>query len=175
MRARAPRRAAHRAGLARLALAACGLLAAAACGAFGPPRALQPPQLAFGDLTIDSADLREVRFTVRIDTRNPNPIDLPLSDLRFGLTVLGQPVARGAATEPRFTLPALGSREVPVSMTVATADLRSVLARMSRGPLPEVVWELKGSARWGTTPVAIPFERSGDAASLARLRERLGR
>jgi hypothetical protein len=87
--------------------------------------------------------------------------------------VLGQPRALGTVAAPRFTRPANGERDLPVALDVATADLRSVLVRLLAGPMPETVWELKGTANWGASPLPIPFQRRGDASSLRRLRELL--
>jgi LEA14-like dessication related protein len=162
-----PRRAA-----AALVAAVAG---AAACGGLLPPPGLEPPTVAFNDLGIDSVSLDRVRFTVRVAARNPNPIDLPLSDVRVGLSLFGQHVAHGAVPEPRFTLPAGGTLELPVAFTVATADLRAMLVRLARGPSSDPVWEVRGSVRWGMSPLAIPFQRRGDSESLRSLRERLGR
>jgi LEA14-like dessication related protein len=114
-----------------------------------------------------------VRFTVRIATHNPNPIDVPLSNVYFDLSILGQQLALGKIAEQRFTLPAGGQKELPVAFDVATADLRAVLMRMLSGPLPETVWEVKGTANWGSSPLPLPFSRKGDASSLRRLRDLL--
>jgi hypothetical protein len=140
----------RRLGIAALAGTLVGL-AGVACGSLLPPADLKPPSIAFSELAIDSIGSERVRFTVRISTRNPNPVDLPLSNVYFDLAVLG----------------------LPVALDVATADLRSVLVRLLAGPMPETVWELKGTANWGASPLPIPFQRRGDASSLRRLRELL--
>lgn len=147
--------------------------AGAACGALVPPADLKPPSVSFTDLAIDAVSTERVRFTVRIATRNPNPIDLPLSNVYFDLAILGRPLALGRIAEQRFTLPANGDRELPVSFDVATADLRAVLARLLTAPVPDTVWELKGTANWGASPLPLPFSRRGDASSLRRLLEGL--
>jgi LEA14-like dessication related protein len=162
----------RRLGIAALAGTLVGL-AGVACGSLLPPADLKPPSIAFSELAIDSIGSERVRFTVRISTRNPNPVDLPLSNVYFDLAVLGQPLALGKVAEQRFTLPANGERDLPVALDVATADLRSVLVRLLAGPTPETVWELKGTANWGASPLPIPFQRRGDASNLRRLRELL--
>jgi LEA14-like dessication related protein len=159
-------------------VAVAGALAAlggAACGSLLPPADLKPPSVAFSDLSIDAVNAERVRFTVRIATQNPNPVDLPLSNVYFDLAILGQPLALGRIAEQRFVLPANGARTLPVSFDLATADLRAVLARMLSGaPMPETVWELKGTANWGVSPLPLPFSKRGDARSLGRLRELFG-
>jgi hypothetical protein len=149
------------------------MLGTTACGSLLPPADLRPPTVAFSDLSIDSVSAERVRFTVRVATQNPNTIDIPLSNLYFDLSILGRPLALGKVAEQRFVLPAGGQKDLPLSFDVATADLRAVLARMVSGPMPETVWELKGTVNWGASPLPLPFSRRGDASSLRRLRELL--
>jgi len=156
------------AGLLAVGLAGLGT---AACGSLLPPADLKPPAVAFSDLSIDAVSAERVRFTVRVETQNPNPIDIPLSNLYFDLAILGQQLALGKVAEQRFVLPAGGAKTLPLAFDVATADLRSVLARLVAGPLPQTVWELKGTVNWGASPLPLPFSRRGDASSLRRLRE----
>ncbi len=154
-------------------LLAAGLagLGTTACGSLLPPADLKPPTVAFSDLGIDSVSAERVRFTVRVATQNPNTIDIPLSNLYFDLSILGRRLALGKVAEQRFVLPAGGEKELPLAFDVATADLRAVIARLIAGPLPETVWELKGTVNWGISPLPLPFSRRGDANSLRRLRE----
>ena len=49
----------------------------------------------------------------------------------------------------------------------------AVAESLLAGPLPETVWELKGTVNWGVSPLPLPFSRRGDASSLRRLRELL--
>jgi LEA14-like dessication related protein len=156
-------------------VSAIGALASlSACGVFPPPN-LEPPKVAFAGLSIDEIGAQRVRFTVRIEAHNPNPVDIPLTDVRFALAVFGEPLANGVVAERRVILPAKGSREVPIQFDVATADVGAVLRRAAAGPWPDGVWELKGSAQWGDTGLAIPFQRRGDSESLRRLRDLLRR
>jgi LEA14-like dessication related protein len=159
---------------ALVALLASGFCASA-CGQLLPPRDLVPPTLQFEDVAIDSISLERVRFLFRIATRNPNAVDLPLSNVYFELALLGKPVAQGMVPEQRFVLPAQGTRSVPVSLSVAAADMRELMATVLRGELDDAAWSLKGTANWGASPLPIPFEKRGDARSLKKLRELLGR
>lgn len=152
-----------------------GGFAASACGQLLPPRDLVPPALQFEDVTIDSISLERVRFLFRIATRNPNAVDLPLSNVYFELALLGKPVAQGMVPEQRFVLPAQGTRSVPVSLSVAASDMRELMATVLRGEVDDAAWSLKGTANWGASPLPIPFEKRGDARSLTKLRELLGR
>jgi LEA14-like dessication related protein len=171
--ARAAVAAARRAVRASAALCVA-LAATAGCGLLPPPD-LKPPTVTLSDLSVTEVNLQRVRMSVRLAAHNPNSIDIPLTDIRFELSLFGQPFARGTVPEQRVTLPALASREVPVEFVVAASDLGALLRRLSAGPWPDGVWELKGSARWGASPLPIAFEKRGDSGSLRRLKELLGR
>lgn len=159
----------------RTSAALCVALAVAAgCGLLPPPDS-KPPTVTLSDLSVTEVNLQRVRMTVRLEAHNPNSIDIPLSDVRFELALFGQPFTRGTVPEQRVTLPASASREVPVEFVVAASDLGALLRRLSAGPWPDAVWELKGSARWGASPLPIAFEKRGDSGSLRRLKELLGR
>jgi LEA14-like dessication related protein len=162
------------AGLAAAVLA----LGATACSAMVPPFDLKPPTVRVSDVAIDSVSLQGVRFTLKLATHNPNAVDIPLSNVRFDLALFGQPAAQGSVPEQRFTLPARGERVVPVAFDVASADVHAMLRRLATGPAPEAIWEVKGSAHWGSSPFPLSFDRRGDLADLdglRRLRELLGR
>lgn len=153
---------------------AAGSLSVTACGML-PPLDLKPPTVKFSGFAVTDVGFERTRFTVRIAAQNPNRVDIPLANVRFGLSVFGQPLAAGTVPDQRLTLPAGGSTEVPIEFTVATADIGALLRKVATGPWPDAVWELKGSAHWGDSPFAIPFERRGDSDSLRRLRELLTR
>jgi LEA14-like dessication related protein len=155
--------------VAAAAIAGATALWTSACGALLPPLDLKPPTVAFKDFGIDSVSAERVRFTLRVATSNPNAIDLPLSNLYFDLALFGQQVAMGRVPEQRFTLPANGDRDVPIAFDVATADLRAMLVRIATSSAGDAVWQIKGTANWGNSPLPIPFERRGDASILRRL------
>jgi LEA14-like dessication related protein len=161
------------------AFAAAALaLGATACSAMMPPLDLRPPTVRVSDVAIDSLSLQGVRFTLKLATHNPNAVDIPLSNLRFDLALFGQQAAHGSVPEQRFTLPARGDRVVPVVFDVASSDVNAMLRRLASSPAPEAIWEVRGSAHWGSSPFPISFDRRGDLADLEglrRLRELLGR
>jgi len=154
-------------------LAAAGLaLAAAACGLV-PPIGLQAPKVTVADLSIRSLGLKEIRFALLLDARNPNDVDVPLSNLRFDLDLLGRPFASGAALEPTVTLAAGATRSVPIEFAVPTSRLLEVLREVRGSERAPLDYRLHGSANWGKSPFSIPFERRGELETLRKLRELL--
>ena len=119
------------------------------------------PDISVAGVALESMSADGLAVIVRLLARNPNGIDLPLTDLNFDLALLGQHVGRGMSAEPSFTLPAHGDREVPIRLTVARADLRALAGRLLSTPTGDASWEVKGSVKWGKVPVALPFEKRG--------------
>jgi len=152
-------------------LAAAGLpLAAAACGVL-PPIGLQRPKVTVADLSIRSLGLKEIRFALLLDAHNPNGVDVPLSNLRFDLELLGRPFASGAALEPTVTLAAGATRSVPIEFAVPTSRLVELLRELRLPERAPLDYRLHGSANWGRSPFTIPFERRGEFETLQKLRE----
>ena len=81
-------------------------------------------------------------------------------------------MAQGKVTESRLVLPARSELTVPVGLTVPMADLRRAVLRAARGDSADApLWEIKGSAQWGLSPIEIPFAKRGDASTLEGLWE----
>ncbi len=152
----------------RLSLAAAALPALAACSAFPPPD-LKTPKLAFGSLSVPRIGLSEVDFLLTVVADNPNDLEVPLSNIRFDLDLFGQAFASGGTREPRLTLPRLGSREVPIEFTVPTSRLVDLISRVRADGAGRFEYRLRGSANWGSSPFAIPFEKTGDLDALRQL------
>jgi len=132
-----------------------------ACNQVLPPSNLKAPSLSVTGVGVESVTRDSLKLRVRLTARNPNTIDMPLSNLQFEVSLMGQRLVHGAVAEQTFTLPAQGEQEVPVVLAFAGADVRDLLIRLMTRSLTEVPWELKGSARWGISPIPLPFEKRG--------------
>lgn len=145
-------------------------LAAASCGAI-PPSDLQSPTLGFNDFTLTDLGLEQISFLLTVDAANPNDVDVPLSNLTFTLDLFERPVAQGRARERSFVLPKNGSRTVPIEFQVPTFKLLDAMRRANFADLGTIGYRLKGSARYGSGPFSIPFERTGNLKGLQKLLE----
>lgn len=153
-------------------LAGLAALAAGACGAL-PPLNLKSPTLSFRDLQVRDVGLETVRFDLIVDAHNPNEVDVPITGLNVGLDVLGTELARGAAAEQRLVLPKGATRTVPLAFSARTADLLAVLRRLPGSLSGGLSYRLRGSASWGESGLAIPFERQGSLDPMRSLRRLL--
>jgi LEA14-like dessication related protein len=154
-------------------IAAAGAVALlAGCNAL-PPADLKPPRLAFSDFRVDEMGLSEIRFLLAVDTENPNEVEIPLRNVDFALEVLGRPFADGTVLDRAVTLPALGTRTIPVQFTVPTSRLLSLLRSLRSAEPAQWSYRLTGSATWGWSGLPLRFERRGDLEVLREIDELL--
>lgn len=142
----------------------------AACNAL-PPADLKSPRLGFADFRIADLGLTDIRFVVTVETENPNDIDVPLHDLDFELDLLGEPFAQGTVIDRVLTLPARGTRAVPVEFTVPTARLIGLLRSIRGADFAQWNYRLAGKATWGWSGIPLTFDRRGDLEALRELTE----
>lgn len=90
------------------------------------------------------------------------------------LELNGQETARGAAADPSFVLPGSVARgKCCREFSARTADLLDVVRRLPGSLQSGLSYRLKGSASWGVSGFAIPFDRSGSLDLRAALRRLL--
>ncbi len=144
----------------------------AACNAV-PPLNLKAPEIGFSDLSVSDVGLSNVKFSVTVDANNINDVDIPLSDTKFELSLMGSSFANGVAKETALLIPKKGKKSIPIEFTVPTSQLIDTIKKLNLKDLSNFTYSLKGSARWGSGPFSIPFERKGDLAALKSLADML--
>ncbi len=171
MRSIVQRRALIRAGLA---LGGTALLTGLSGCAGLPPADMIPPRVSVADVSFDQVGLTDIALTVTLELENPNVYELPLTDLRAELELLGRSFGSGWAREVSSVVPAKGRRTVPLAFNVPTTRLVDLLRAFRLGDAQRVGYRLSGSARWGEHGVRVPFERSGDLQAWSRALDGLG-
>jgi LEA14-like dessication related protein len=139
-----------------------------------PPLNLKSPEVSFSDLAVSDIGLSQVRFIVTVDAKNSNDVDIPLSDAKFELSLMGNSFANGVSKEQSIVIPKNGNKTIPIEFTVPTGQIidavKKVVSRdASTQTLNNFNYVLKGSARWGSGPFTVPFERKGDLSALKKL------
>lgn len=143
---------------------ACGLL---------PPPGLKSPQVKIGEVSIRRITGSEIGLLVTLDTVNPNDREIPLSNLRVDLDLLGRPFGEGRAVESNLLLPPNAERAIPIEFTVRTARIVEVMRDLRLGSDSPFPYVLRGSANWGASPLPVRFERTGELEALRGLRNLL--
>ena len=144
-----------------------------ACNAI-PPINLKSPELSFSDVSIGDIGLSKVKFVVTVNAQNPNDVDIPLSDMKFNLALMDSQFASGVATESNTVIPKKGFKAIPIEFTVGTSQLIDMVRKLNIKDLGNFTYKLDGSARWGSGPFSVPFERKGDLQALKKLSDMLG-
>jgi LEA14-like dessication related protein len=147
-----------------------------ACANIVPPSNLKAPDVGFSDLAISDIGLSNIKFVVTVAADNKNDIDVPLSDMKFDLAIMGNSFATGVAKEANLVLPKNGSKSVPIEFSVPTSKLINLVKTSltkETTDLSQFNYVLKGTAKWGTGPFNVPFERKGDLSALKSLADLL--
>jgi LEA14-like dessication related protein len=139
-----------------------------------PPSNLKSPELSFSDLSIGDIGLDKVKLIIMVAAKNPNDIDIPLSNMKFDLTVLDTAFGSGTPSTKDVRLPKLASSEVPIEFVVPTSQLLALIRRVGLRDLNKVAYSVKGSAQWNNGPFTLPFERKGEFSALKKLSEGFG-
>ena len=112
------------------ALALIALLSLAGCASL--PQ-LQPPGIALARIELLQLGFDEQRFGLELEVTNPNGIPLPITGIRYGLTVSGIELGNGASTEP-MRIAANGSSRVQLELSVDAVRLLGQLSAWTRNP-----------------------------------------
>ncbi len=155
------------------ALVLIASVALTACNAV-PPLNLKSPDIAFGDLSVSDIGLSQIKFVVTVNADNKNDVDIPLTDMNFDLSLMDQSFAKGVAKETNTVIPKKASKSIPIEFTVGTSKVIDLIKKVSASDLSNFNYALKGSAKWGSGPFAVPFERKGDLKALKSLADMVG-
>jgi LEA14-like dessication related protein len=154
-------------------LAVIASITLSACNAV-PPLNLKSPDIAFGDLSVSDIGLSQIKFVVTVNADNKNDVDIPLTDMNFDLSLMDQSFAKGVAKEANTVIPKKASKSIPIEFTVGTSKVIDLIKKVGGGDLTNFNYALKGSAKWGSGPFSVPFERKGDLKALKSLADMVG-
>jgi LEA14-like dessication related protein len=129
--------------LTLLALAGCATMAAS----------LEPPAVRLLALELLDSSLTRQSFRVTLELTNPNSLPVPVRAMNYDVKLLGEAVASGALNSP-FTLPAGGSENVKVDVSMDTLATLGNLTRALRGAASAIDYQVNG-----TLQVDLPFAK----------------
>lgn len=162
--------------LTRRIVALAGVLAltlAAGCASL-PPVNLQSPEVVLADIGITEIGLSEIRFEVVIEARNPNDVDVPMTNIRADLDLFGVPFATGVAPVGTIYLPKRGVQYVPMVFRVSTLRVLDSV-KLARGmDWSKFSYRVRGTANWADSAVTLPFGRDGSLEVIKRAIEVFG-
>jgi LEA14-like dessication related protein len=144
-----------------------------ACTTLPPPNLL-PPDISVAEIGLKDFGLSEVRFEVLLEARNPNDVDVPLTNMRADLELFGTPFATGVVPAGTVYLPRHGSQWVPLEFRVSTLRVLDSV-RQARGmDWSKLSYKIRGSSNWAGSALTIPFQRDGSLEVIKRAIEVFG-
>jgi LEA14-like dessication related protein len=152
---------------------AISLFLFAACTSL-PPVNLQSPDISVAEIGLKDIGLSEVRFEVLLEARNPNDVDVPLSNMRADLELFGMPFATGVVPAGTVYLKRHGSQWVPLEFRVSTLRILDSVKQARGMDWSKLSYKIRGSANWADSGVAIPFQRDGSLEVIKRAIEVFG-
>ena len=142
----------HRRMIARVGLVA--LLVASGCGMLQDVLNLERPSASVVRVGLQDIELAAATLRFDVEVKNPYSVPLPLVNLDYGLSSRGTAFLSGKA-DLQGTVPAHGSKVVPLTAKVVFLDLLKALADVHPGAV---------------VPYAAELGLSVDAPSLGTLR-----
>jgi LEA14-like dessication related protein len=134
-----------------------------------PPSNLKSPDLSFSDLKVADVGLDKIKLIVTLAARNPNEVDIPISNMKFDLTLMQTNVGSGTPSTKDVLLPKGQLVNVPVEFTLSTSQVLGMLKQLKVQDLNRLQYGLKGTAQWNNGPFNIPFQRNGEFSLMKSL------
>ena len=124
---------------------------------------IRKPSARIDGVRFDGLSLEKVKLVFDIDVTNPYSFDIPLANLDYALSSEGAQFLDGQADLQGTSIPARGSRTVPVPVSVTFASLLKLLQKVTPG---EVVPYESNLKLWldvpNAGPLGIPLNFSGN-------------
>lgn len=132
----------------------------------GCSSALKKPEIEVSEVRVADFTRETVQLTVILRVRNPNPVEIQLTDINAKLFMSDQEVAQAETAQPKFTLQPSGATMLPMRVNVQLKTLptilqKSALAIVSGG----VPYKITGSATTFNGLLTVPFEKAGELAA----------
>jgi LEA14-like dessication related protein len=134
-----------------------------------PPSNLKSPDLSFSDLKVADVGLDKIKLIVTLAARNPNEVDIPISNMKFDLTLMQTNVGSGTPSAKDVLLPKGQLVNVPVEFTLSTSQVLGMFKQLKVQDLNRLQYGLKGTAQWNNGPFNIPFQRNGEFSLMKSL------
>ena len=121
---------------------------------------LQPPGVSLERIELLQLGFDQQRFGLELEVSNPNGVALPITGLRYGLTVSGIELGNGASTE-RMRIPANGNTRVQLELSVDAVRLLGQLSEWTRRPPSELSYLFDGEIDVELWPRPLQVSREG--------------
>ncbi len=122
---------------------------------------LEPPELSVSKVALVNVGLLQQDWEVTLRAYNPNDKNLKVKSLNYELLIDDKRFARGS-TNQTVELNAHQTAEFTTQVSTSLMDTLRQLNQLNITPGAPVPYRIKGSAKVGTVPVALPFDHKGE-------------
>ena len=126
---------------------------------------LKKPEVSVAEVRVADIDLERVQLTVTLRVRNPNPVEITLTDLKAKFWIADTEAGLIEPSQLRYVLAASSSVMLPVRVSLTVKSLPAVVQKSLRaliqGGLP---YRVEGSVTTGNGLITIPFNKTGEIA-----------
>jgi len=119
---------------------------------------VKDPEVKILDLSVAKFSGQEVDLNLKLNVNNPNPMELKIGKIAYGLNLSGKPVTEGIF-EKGVAIPANGANDVIVPLKFKYDAVGSLLTSFLNKTLTKD-YELKGTVDVGW--FSIPFTKKGE-------------
>jgi LEA14-like dessication related protein len=119
---------------------------------------VKDPEVKFMDLSVANITGQEVDLNLKLNVSNPNPMELKVGKITYGLNLSGKPVTEGIF-DKGVAVPANGSNDVVVPLKFKYDAIGNLLTSLLNKTLTKD-YELKGSVDVGW--FSVPFNHKGE-------------
>ncbi len=102
----------------------------------------QKPQAQISSVTVTELSLTEVTLLAKVTVKNPNPVKLPGVSLTLDLNIDGKKIVAVAQPDSSISLPAKGSRDISLPITLKYTDLYKTVSGIK--DKSSVAYEING-------------------------------
>ena len=133
---------------------------------FGLPGCIKPPEVALSDIKISSMSFKQLDLVCMFDVKNPNLFAADLDKFDCDFRAFDRSLAAGKVPGEIPSIPAGGSRTLPIDLAISLPDLASVARQYAKGKT--VPFELTSRPVFNVLGASIPvsFSHGGKIPSL---------
>jgi len=122
---------------------------------------LEAPELTVSQVALIEAGLLQQDWEITLTAYNPNNKTLTVKQLNYELLIDDNRFARGS-TNKTVVLKAHESGEFTTQVSTGLIDTIRQLRQLNITPGKPVPYRIKGSAKVGMVPLALPFDKKGE-------------
>lgn len=122
---------------------------------------LEAPELSVSKIALTKAGVLQQEWEITLNAYNPNNKTLKVKQLNYELLIDDTRFARGS-TDATVVLKANQNGSFTTQVNTGLIETLRQLKQLNISPGSPVPYRIKGSAKVGMVPLALPFDKKGE-------------